>query len=109
MGDNNKTNTNSKEPLYFVGIIIEYQPLHQAKRITLPKNSSRKNNPTKLDKGLYRIKYLDNDIDDMSPYEAFEACQLYNKVVNRNKHSSKKEKVFETSPKHSFDYWKYPN
>jgi len=97
---------NKKTPMYFVGIITEYQPSKNANDIitifpTKKNVKGKKKEQSDLDEGLYRIRYLDKDKDEVSPSEAYVGCNLYNTLT--------KQKVYSTDPKSIFDKTKYPN
>jgi len=97
---------NKKTPTYFVGIITEYQPSENSPDIQTifpsKKNiKDKKKRQSDLDNGLYRIRYLDKDKDEVSPSDAYVGCKLYNTL--------NKQKVYSTDLKTIFDKVKYPN
>ena len=63
---------NVQSPAYFVGVITEYKQPHSPHELFnyLPHRAKHGNDP--LGDGLYRIRYLDGDKDDISPAEAYE-------------------------------------
>jgi len=94
------TSFNSSTPKYFVGVICEYHPpsSHSIKRLILP--SWKKNRRIKLDKGLYRVRYLDNDKEDMSPECAYNAAMLYQDMSTE---------AYGEALEHVFEKKYYPN
>jgi len=97
---------NKKTPTYFVGIITEYQPSENSSDIKTifpsKKNTKgKKKEQSDLDSGLYRIRYLDKDKDEVPPSDAYVGCKLYNTL--------NKQKVYTTDLKTIFDKVKYPN
>jgi len=93
---------NKKTPIYFIGIITEYQPSPNPTDLQSLFPSKKKQS---LDNGLYRIRYLDKDKDEVSPAEAYAGINLYNTFLDSNQ----KRKVHTKDLNSFFDYEKYPN
>ena len=96
-----------KTPIYFVGIITEYQPSENPSDLKDIFSSNEKNvkgsnkEPSDLSNGLYRIRYLDGDIDEVSPSDAYCGYDLYNTLH--------KQKVQSTDLTSFFKKNEYPN
>ena len=99
---------NKKTPIYFIGIITEYQPTPKPsdlQTIFPSKQNKKSKQQSSLDNGLYRIRYLDKDKDEISPAEAYAGVNLYNTFFETNQ----KAKVHTKDLDSFFEYKKYPN